>query len=142
MILVLIMFVAGCTGIYPDSPSPVNSPELITPITPPEGSVMVFNDSDNGMTYAIPRNVKFRINLSETFATGTKWHAALSPGLMLLDDTYTANPESIRFDIDGTRSWSIQAGGTGQQSFHADFYPLDDKEKIQKSYTLSFQINK
>jgi predicted secreted protein len=100
----------------------------------------VFTESDNGKTYEIPGNTEFFVNVTESFATGTKWHPRVSSGLEILDDEYYANPKSVRVDIGGTRSWKNRAAGTGQQSFQADFYPFDNSDKVQQHYALTLNI--
>ena len=130
IILIFVVFMAGCT----------DTPQKTLPVKTPVNGMIVFNESDNGDAYAINRNTEFFVNLTESYATGTKWHARLSGGLELLDDDYRADPKSVRVDIGGTRTWRLRATGTGQQSFQADFYQFSDADKVQESYSLSLQV--
>ena len=116
------------------------SSQPVVVITPVDGSMIFFNESDNGKAFDIPRNTEFFVNLTESFATGTKWHPNVSSGLELLDDSYYADPKSVRPDIGGTRSWKLRATGTGHQSFQADFYQFSDSDKVQQRYTLTLKI--
>jgi predicted secreted protein len=134
--LVLVVFVAGCTG----TNSFADNTKQVPLITTVNGSAIVFNESDNGNVYSIPRTTEFTINLTESFATGTKWHASPSPGIKILDDNYYANPKSIRFDVGGTRSWHLLAAVPGQQSFHADYFFEGVNETPQKSYNLALHV--
>jgi len=146
IILGVLIFMAGCTGTPPvmnnsGNLSPDNSSfSQIPVIIPSNGSVIVFNESDNGKTYAIFQDTEFAVNLTETLALGAQWHASFSPGLEPLGDQYYANPEMPRFDIQGTHVWHIRAAGTGEQSFQAIFYRFDDSDNVQQRYTLSFRV--
>jgi predicted secreted protein len=131
LILVSIMVITGCIN---------TPPQPVVVMKPVNGTMISFNESDNGKAYEIPRNTNFFVNVTESFATGTKWHPKVSPGLELVDDGYYANPESIRVDIGGTRSWRLRATGTGQQSFQADFYQFSDSDKVQEHYALTLQV--
>ena len=137
IVLVFLLCISGCTSNTSQNHVAQENIPLITPVN---GSSTVFYESDNGKTYAIPRNTEFTINLTESFATGTKWHASMSPGIRLIDDNYYANPKSIRFDIGGTRSWHLLATEPGLQLFHAAFFFEGVNETPQKSYNLSLQV--
>jgi predicted secreted protein len=133
------------TGIVSSTPVttvPVTANNTITKnqvITLSAGTSIAFNESDNGKVYSIPLNTEFSINLIETRASNLHWEPSLSPGLQLIDDHYYANPKSIRFDIDGTRTWRIRATGSGKQSFSAatEWY---SKEDPRSRYNLSFLV--
>jgi predicted secreted protein len=131
IIFVSIILVTGCT---------TTSPQPVVVMKPVSGTMISFNESDNGKAYEIPRNTEFFVNVTESFATGTKWHPQESSGLELLDDGYYADSKSVRFDIGGTRSWRLRATGTGQQSFEADFYQFSDSDKVQEHYVLTLQV--
>ncbi len=143
IVLLVVIISSGCTGNLPDSRNGTQSvtPRNFIPVTvPADGSLPVFTDKDNGTAYEIPRNTEFFVNLTESYATGTKWHPAVSSGLEILDDTYRANPDSIRVDIDGTRSWKLRASGTGEQSFRADFYQFSNSDKVLQHYELLLDV--
>jgi len=124
---------------YP-GPAIDTSQNFVTNTVPAAGPKRVFTESDNGRAYEIPRNTEFFVNVTESFATGTKWHPKVSSGLEILNDEYYANPKSVRVDIGGTRSWKIRAAGTGKQSFQADFYQFSDSDKVQQHYALTLNI--
>jgi predicted secreted protein len=131
IILLFIILITGCMD---------TSSQPVVMIKPVDGAMISFNESDNGKVYEIHRNTDFFVNLTESYATGTKWHPNASTGLELLDDSYYADPKSIRPDIGGTRSWKLRATGTGQQSFQADFYQFSDSDKVQQRYLLMVKI--
>jgi len=131
IILFSMILITGCMD---------TSSQPVVVIKPVDGSMISFNESDNGKVFEIPRNTEFFVNVTESYATGTKWHPKVSSGLELLDDGYYADPKSLRPDIGGTRSWKLQATGTGQQSFQADFYQFSDSDKVQQRYALTFKI--
>ena len=142
IVLVCLLLISGCTTSIPPTGNASRNQVVQdqVPLRSANGSSVVFNESDNGKTYVIPVDTEFTINLTESFATGTKWHASISPGIRLLDDNYYANPKSVRFDVGGTRSWHLLAAGPGQQSFHAGFFFEGVNETPQKSYTLALQV--
>lgn len=131
IILVASIVITGCTS---------TSSQPVVGMKPVNGTMISFNESDNGKAYEIPRNTEFFVNVTESFATGTTWHPDVSSGLELLDDEYYADPKSVRFDLGGTRSWRLRATGTGQQSFQADFYQFSDSDKVLEHFGLTLQV--
>ena len=142
-ILFLVILASGCTKVQSTQPSenqtPVDLSFTYLVIPPPsDGSQIVFTEQDNGKGYAFPENTEFTVNLTETLATNNPWKVSLSPGLTLLDSRYYANASMPRFDVGGTHVWTLEATGSGPQSFHAGLGAYGNSS--QGNYTVLLQV--
>jgi len=137
LLLLCCAITIGCMG----NPLSTNSSGSdVISVTPINGTPVVFNESNNGKTYAIPQGTIFWINLTETFATNAPWQVTFSPGLEQMSSDYYANPAMPRFDIGGTHRWVFKAKELGMQKFNGvNGYCV--KGDPQCLYNLSFQVN-
>ena len=82
--------------------------------------MVTITDAENGKTVDITQGTQFAVQLSENPTTGFQWNATLSPGLVLVSDTFETRPHAEGMvGVGGTRTWIISAKDTGSQKFSA-----------------------
>ncbi len=82
--------------------------------TPKPGHV--YNQSDNGKTYALSLHDVIQVNLPENGSTGFIWYITTTPGIEVLDHSFkSSNPGAM--GSGGTATWVLKLAGSGTQKF-------------------------
>jgi len=146
----VLLLGSGCTQqaspAQESSTTVQTTPAAGTPLpaaTAQEGKKMVtFTEHDNGTTGTIAANTRFAVTLAENPTTGYSWNASTSNGLAILSSDFQENQHAEGMvGVGGTRTWVIQARGTGTQTFSATYRrswePVTGNET---GYTLDIHI--
>ncbi|PKL69623.1 MAG: hypothetical protein CVV30_08720 [Methanomicrobiales archaeon HGW-Methanomicrobiales-1] len=128
LMLVLVLFVSGCTQPAAESPAPTQvsvatpAPTDMTTMAAGEKKMVTFTEADNGKTGEIAQTTRFAVELAENPTTGFQWNATLSPGLELQSSDYRMNEAAPGMTgVGGTRTWVIIAKDPGAQKFSASY---------------------
>lgn len=80
-----------------------------------EGHV-VATEAQNGSTVSVNAPANITLKLAENPTTGYSWNLTLTPGLVLVNDTYMSSDKTgTLMGAGGTHTWEITAEKTGTQ---------------------------
>jgi len=146
----ILMLTCGCT--QQASPAQQSTTTVRTPAAAgtilaaataqEEKSMIMFTDKDNGTTAEIAAHAKFAVRLGENPTTGYSWNASTGSGLTILSSDYQENkhPEGM-VGVGGTRTWVLQATGSGDQMFAAVYQrPWEAVTGNESAYSLTIRI--
>ncbi len=107
-----------------------------------EKSMVTFTDKDNGTTADIAAHAKFAVQLRENPTTGYSWNASTGSGLTVLSSAYQEDRHAEGMvGVGGTRTWILQATGSGDQMFAAVYRrPWEAVTGNESAYTLTIHI--
>ena len=107
-----------------------------------EKSMVTFTDKDNGTTAEIAAQSKFAVRLEENPTTGYSWNASTGSGLTILSSDYQEERHAEGMvGVGGTRTWILQATGSGDQVFAAVYRrPWEAVTGNESAYTLTIRI--
>jgi inhibitor of cysteine peptidase len=103
-------------------------------------SMKVFDSMNNTQTITIKNGESFKIQLNENPTTGYNWSINVTPGLIIVSDTYIA-PSGDLMGAGGQHEWQVKATGTGDQqltgTYKRSWEPIFGNET---TYSLNIKI--
>lgn len=101
-----------------------------------------YNETANGTTVDVAKGDIVGISLRGNPTTGYSWNATLSPGLTLLNDTYTVDPHSEGMvGVGGTYLWLVRADATGDQTFSTVYKrPWENATGTEETFSLTLKV--
>ena len=144
IVLAGLVLICGCTQ------QPAGTPTTPTPAATPTQAtgkeVPMYNESANGTTIAVARGGEtFGIRLNENPTTGYSWNATVTPGLIVINDSYEPNPETVGLvGAGGFHSWILKSGNDiGEQQFSAIYKrPWENVTGSEQTFVLHVMVEK
>jgi inhibitor of cysteine peptidase len=105
----------------------------------------VFTEADNGRTVSFENGTIFYLNLSENPSTGYSWEIELSPGLTLINSTYSEKQVSEDakplLGASGLRTWKIKADSKGNKQIKGIYKRSWEEETgTEDNFTLNLEV--
>lgn len=99
---------------------------------------LIIGVTDNVTTLELSKGAIFTIRLDENPTTGYSWNASTSTGLKVLNSTYVGGGNML--GAGGVHEWTIEASGSGAQSFNATYERPWEKFGNETQYQLIVNV--
>jgi len=135
ILCVTTVVLTGCTG-QDGGISP-------TPASPVPGEVYLFDQTNDGETYDVPVDTEIRLKLPENPTTGYSWQLSVTPGLVILNESYQPDdPTGKLIGSGGTHLWTMRAIQPGMQTISGVYSRLwESASGNQTGFTLNLLVN-
>jgi inhibitor of cysteine peptidase len=143
------IFAAGCTQapVTPTTPTATGTTTPVATTAAPETTAtpvatpVVYTESADGSTVAVPVDGTFVVELAENPTTGYSWNVTVTSGLEITNDTYIA-PETDRVGAGGSHLWDVKAISSGQQEFSGIYMqPWMNATGNETTFTLMVDVS-
>ena len=136
-LVAIAAIIAGCT-----TPTTVPTPTPTAAVTPTAvpGNVTTsassFSEADNSKSVQVATGTTFNVRLSENPTTGYSWNWTLTPGLMLVNSSFTSNDSMP--GAGGIRTWELKTTDSAAQAFTAIYKrPFEPTFGNETTYSLN-----
>jgi inhibitor of cysteine peptidase len=135
ILCVTTVVLTGCTGQDGGIPP--------TPASPVLGEVYLFDQTNDGETYDVPVDAEIRLKLPENPTTGYSWQLSVTPGLVILNESYQPDdPTGKLIGSGGTHLWIMRAIQPGMQTISGVYSrPWESASGNQTGFTLNLLVN-
>jgi inhibitor of cysteine peptidase len=116
---IVCLIAAGCAGCIGTGPgTPAGLPPSPTPSAPVvKAGNLVVTEEQNNATVTVHKGSTITVRLQENPTTGFTWNLSVSPGLLVVSDSYIPSDTTGKLiGSGGTHVWDISAQSAGAQT--------------------------